>query len=1184
MKTNTLPRRIIAVFLTLTMVFSVFTLSFGTALAANEWYNPAKYTVKGLKFAKNLAKNTKFIKAYGGYIGVALDILSVVIDFCKEDEPSDEEIKIDYLIEQVDAMKNQLNVMSTDLKNFLTNNNKLQGFDNAYMAVEHNFGVTYQENFEKMVSAYATDENISEATRLQLLSKLIGDSSTWHQSNSVIYNYDTYANYLLGSTTVFSGNDIYQAAIEYYRDTALFGKEVLDRYENEFFARSYGMYVYAMTKLITCLEARKDLMISRGDETSLVEANVCIRKIDAYAQSLAPILKLYYQNRVDVNPCEFYDRHDSSQPMQIRLLNDEMGFFSYFQEAVDRYNQNHPGAGRINYDDYEDLLDLTVQQRRTVTQEWFDQNFYGGENSGNYTPNVIPSQSHSDINDSCNVVELIYNSGIDQNQIDYICDYIEAQYPDMTLREFLAYCGFDVNTSRNAEALHLLESEDGSTGKTYYEEINEHYHQFYVGYLRFNGFQLDSAPVELEEDISYSDPLEEYFADKNDISAPKLFFRTTDIDTAPLEEALEMALAQNQSYVDGFTAYTAESIQSMMSFVQEVQDDLDGGCYTTQTDVINDAKALYNLIFSLEREEDADTPHAINDISQYATVEATVNDVVVTAAEPGATVKIKALELGFGCSFNHYSVTTVKSGAPVEVAADDTFIMPDTAVNVECVVDFVDYPFWVDGVQATHDNYADICGDGKASFDTETLTLTLNNVSFNSTHVENGIPAVIYSELPITIRFIGENQIAGNGNSYGIYIRDPNNIGYDLTLTGNGNLNIINTRTGIFTDGILNIKGMSISAGSSQGAFSASEIVLAPWLYISDPEGGVIQNGSIVDTNSYTAYNATISVKADGIVGDTNVDTYVNIKDVTQIQRHLAELELFNDYQLGLADVDRNGAVTIADATTLQGYLAEFDCDYPIGTTVKLAPSDITMVDAHGTTTASVNGAPVTEAKQGDHVTLSYTLNDTGYTFTGWTVVDADGAAVTLTNGNTFVMPNKAVTVTSNTRAVSYGLYVGNREVTALNQTDVLGNGRVSYDPSTQTLTLNGASLSQGYNDGFTVCGIYCNHSLTINVTGNNTVQVPSSDYGIFVNGNLTITGNGKLTVSNAMNGIYAANGNLTFNARAAVTGSQFAVAADNEIVIGSYWRIGTPADAVNQGGMIFSGGNIATEVTIVTG
>ena len=60
-------------------------------------------------------------------------------------------------------------------------------------------------------------------------------------------------------------------------------------------------------------------------------------------------------------------------------------------------------------------------------------------------------------------------------------------------------------------------------------------------------------------------------------------------------------------------------------------------------------------------------------------------------------------------------------------------------------------------------------------------------------------------------------------------------------------------------------------------------------------------------------------------IGDVNGDGNITIGDVTEIQRHLAELIHFSDEQLDLADTNGDGKVDIGDATHLQKYLAEFD-------------------------------------------------------------------------------------------------------------------------------------------------------------------------------------------------------------------------------------------------------------------
>lgn len=66
-------------------------------------------------------------------------------------------------------------------------------------------------------------------------------------------------------------------------------------------------------------------------------------------------------------------------------------------------------------------------------------------------------------------------------------------------------------------------------------------------------------------------------------------------------------------------------------------------------------------------------------------------------------------------------------------------------------------------------------------------------------------------------------------------------------------------------------------------------------------------------------------------LGDTDGDGYVNINDVTAIQRHLAELEHLEGIYLYAANANQDGTLDISDATTLQMYLAEYDIPYPIG-------------------------------------------------------------------------------------------------------------------------------------------------------------------------------------------------------------------------------------------------------------
>ena len=103
-----------------------------------------------------------------------------------------------------------------------------------------------------------------------------------------------------------------------------------------------------------------------------------------------------------------------------------------------------------------------------------------------------------------------------------------------------------------------------------------------------------------------------------------------------------------------------------------------------------------------------------------------------------------------------------------------------------------------------------------------------------------------------------------------------------------------------------------------------------------------------------------------------------------------------------------------------------------------------------------------------------------------------------------------------------YGVWIGSTELTSANNS-ISG---VSYDPDTQTLTLNGAEITGAPNRQYTskikdACGIYSKHDLTIKLTDTNTVRgstetQDNGSYGIFVSGKLTFTSDsdGSLTVS----------------------------------------------------------------------
>ena len=59
----------------------------------------------------------------------------------------------------------------------------------------------------------------------------------------------------------------------------------------------------------------------------------------------------------------------------------------------------------------------------------------------------------------------------------------------------------------------------------------------------------------------------------------------------------------------------------------------------------------------------------------------------------------------------------------------------------------------------------------------------------------------------------------------------------------------------------------------------------------------------------------------------------------------------------------------------------------------------------------------------------------------------------------TFTLSISAITTTAAVHG--YGIFIGDVEITQNNASDVLGDGKVSFDKDTNTLTLNGAKITE---------------------------------------------------------------------------------------------------------------------------
>ncbi len=183
-----------------------------------------------------------------------------------------------------------------------------------------------------------------------------------------------------------------------------------------------------------------------------------------------------------------------------------------------------------------------------------------------------------------------------------------------------------------------------------------------------------------------------------------------------------------------------------------------------------------------------------------------------------------------------------------------------------------------------------------------------------------------------------------------------------------------------------------------------------------------------------------------------------------------------------------------------------------------------------------------------------------------------------------------------------YPIKVGNTRVTSSNKDDVLGDGKISYDPITQTLTLNNAEIAIDGKMCPSAINSELKGDLTIKLIGENqigakpSVAADKSNYKVLYgiaasDDDVTITGDGSLTMYTWMSGIRADNVNIPTDFAGTLTIENYgeivyitenvyysdmpAIRADSNVGI----RGGTVNVTCYDGGGIYAGeGNIVIE------
>ena len=97
---------------------------------------------------------------------------------------------------------------------------------------------------------------------------------------------------------------------------------------------------------------------------------------------------------------------------------------------------------------------------------------------------------------------------------------------------------------------------------------------------------------------------------------------------------------------------------------------------------------------------------------------------------------------------------------------------------------------------------------------------------------------------------------------------------------------------------------------------------------------------------------------------------------------------------------------------------------------------------------------------------------------------------------------------------IPYDLWIADTRVFDTNAADVLGDGTVSYDADTKTLTLDNCACIRSGGDNALIYAGNDEGPITINLKGNSVLEGGTGDqYGIYASAGATFTGDGSLTV-----------------------------------------------------------------------
>ncbi len=363
--------------------------------------------------------------------------------------------------------------------------------------------------------------------------------------------------------------------------------------------------------------------------------------------------------------------------------------------------------------------------------------------------------------------------------------------------------------------------------------------------------------------------------------------------------------------------------------------------------------------------------------------------------------------------------------------------------------------------------------------------LTVLDGSLTGTGPYNGI--IAYGDINVSGGSLTGRSDCENEDllGYGVYAVGGITVsGGELTGTANGKCGY----------GVLSEHSITVLDGSLTGISDVSDDIADVGVYAHDitveDEGKIIATGKTAvdvvseDSSSYTKQSETI----DETTGFTTIVLVVKAAEPLT-------------HSVKVSAVNANSGEALAGAT-MQILNAE---GYVVGEWVSTTEAYETIGLESGVTyTLHVTVAPEGYTIADD---TTFSINEDGNIFTYGSLTE-DGILLAV-----FEQLNTVTT---------YPLWVGGEQITSEKLTINGGNGTATYEPASNTLTLNNYSYT-GAGHGNAAINYVGSNTLKLVVTGENSVTYTGADgYGLQVPGSLEISGTGSLAAMGNRMGVYS--------------------------------------------------------------